>query len=278
MDSARGGYTIIEVFIVLAVSGVMLFSAMTLFGGKQRQAEFNQAMQDIDSKINTYVNDVGVSVFPAANDYECLRNTSVDRPYLRAGSQVTGSNQDCIFLGKALQISPGSNTVTVYSVLGNRTYDAGGGQRAPVTTFGQTRPEPTVDDSGSIIASLVESYKLAYNAGTLVKSWINSDPNLAANQNYDMAGFYNSLQASAPAEQGSQSLLVKTYRAGGSAGVKPCIEEQGSCAAIFESPESWSLCFRNSSGNDFAILAITATPAGVQTQLTFKPDPTICPG
>lgn len=282
MYDARGGYTIIEVFIVLAISGVLLFSAVALFSGKQAQAQFNQAMQDLDSKIKSYINDVGVGVFPDSELYRCQLDIN-DYPYLTGPfmtPKVVGSNQDCIFLGKAIQVypdpsSPSNRTITVHTVLGNRTYDSGGA-RVPVTNFDvNLNPEPVIQ--------LQQTYNIAYSAARVVKSWANDDYLLPPPQSYDMAGFYNSLQASTfSTEQGSQSLVMKAYRiVGNGQTVQTCIRDESmSCQPLPDDSTpltKWTMCLASDNNKEWATLALIPTPAGVQTELTFKTDPDICP-
>lgn len=284
MYDARGGYTIIEVFIVLAISGVLLFSAVALFSGKQAQAQFNQAMQDLDSKIKSYINDVGVGTFPASENYTCSLSTDGnDRPELAGPfvtTKVVGSNQDCIFLGKAIQVypdpsSPNNRTITIHTVLGNRTYDSGGA-RVPVTNFDASlNPEPVIQ--------LQQTYNIAYSAARVVKSWANEDYLLPPTQSYDMAGFYNSLQASTVStEQGSQSLVMRAYRiVGNGQTAQTCIREENmSCQPLPDASTpltKWTMCLASDNDKEWATLALIPTPAGVQTELTFKPDPDICP-
>jgi len=277
MRNARGGYTVIEVMMVLAVSGALLISAAAVFRGKQGQTQFNQAMRDLDSKIQSYISDVGAGIFPEAEQYLCQLDSATNRPHLVTGTQVAGSNQDCIFLGKAIETAVGSNKIAVYTVLGNRTYISGGSS-VPVTEFSQSRPEPAIYNG----AVLMDEYKIAFDAAELVYAMaVGSTIPPGQEKRYEIAGFYNSLQTQPdPSQQGSQSLLVKTYRTNPPPAVvttKQCIEEDVANCRV-DTPNKWSLCFKSKSSNDYALLVITPTSAGVGTELIFKPDPGVCPG
>lgn len=88
--------------IVLAVSGVLLLSAVTLVAGQQRKVEFNQAVMDVKSAIEQVSSDVGSGFYPNPGTFSCSvagGNVSISAA---AGVQQ-GSNNGCIFLGKAIQ-------------------------------------------------------------------------------------------------------------------------------------------------------------------------------
>src|SRR6266404_1087080 len=121
MGRTSGGYTIVEVMIVLAVSGVLLFSALTVVGGQQQKTSFSQAMQDVVSMIQNYAGQIQAGSYPSLEGQSChavaLGNPRGNRP------QIGGSgSDDCISLGRAFQVQPGSGTIYSYPVLGLRTY------------------------------------------------------------------------------------------------------------------------------------------------------------
>ncbi len=118
MRNNRGGFTIIESMIFLAISGLMFSSAILVFRGQQQSSQFNQSMRQLDSYISDIINDTQTGVFP-----------DVD-----ASCEYTGSNvsfdlsgevsNDCIFLGKITQLGvgpPGSDLeprLLTYTVVG----------------------------------------------------------------------------------------------------------------------------------------------------------------
>lgn len=96
------GFTIIEVLIVLAVTGLLFASAAILIAGRRQQAEFNQAVGQIQSQIQQVINDVATGYYPNTNSFECSAGPS--GPVLTAGGGTEqGANAGCIFLGKAMQ-------------------------------------------------------------------------------------------------------------------------------------------------------------------------------
>ncbi|MGH7156920.1 MAG: type II secretion system protein, partial [Candidatus Saccharimonadales bacterium] len=72
--------------IVLAISGVLLFSALTLVGGQQQKTSFTQAMQDVLSQIQSYASQVQAGNYPSLEGQACqivaLGNPSGNRPQL----------------------------------------------------------------------------------------------------------------------------------------------------------------------------------------------------
>lgn len=259
-----GGYTIVEVMLVLGISGVLLTSAIVLVGGLRGGTEFSQAMRDIQSKFQTEINSVRTGTFAFNDSYSCAIAPSNDRAKLTAApGGSSGTSQDCLFLGKAFQVVPGLPMLYIYSVLGNRTYKVdAAGNRAPVTNFDQANPV-VANDSG---ADLTQSYNFSSSAALLKSAKANGVATEA-----DMAGFYTNLQSSAGASS-SQSLFAKAYNLTSNSsdvsnGVQNCIEQQASCTAV--GLTKWDLCFDSSDKKQTAQLSISASSTGILTQLNF---------
>lgn len=99
----KGGFTIVETLIVLAVSGALFFSAILLFAGQQRKVEFNQAGQDVLSVVNQTMSEIGSGYYPNAGNVRCVATgTNITVTPNNNGTEQ-GSNTGCIFLGKAIQ-------------------------------------------------------------------------------------------------------------------------------------------------------------------------------
>lgn len=263
MRFARGGYTIIEVIIVLAISGAIFLSAVTIFAGKQARTQFSQAMQDVNSQIQSYISDVRVSLFPGAGQYTC--SVSGGRPQLSPaspGDDTTGTSQDCIFLGKALFVdkttTPG--TIKSYTVLGTRLNQA---NSKVATSFSQSNPEAVLDDN------LVEKYTLGANS-TVKSSKVTDSSGVESDTN--LVGFYNSL--STTSNSGSQSLAAYGYLGfpdnPGSGRLKTALEQ-----ATAGSPDpltpitKWKVCFASGTTNQTALLTVTPSSAGVTANLEY---------
>lgn len=102
---ARGprGFTVVEVLIVLAVTGMLFVSAAVLIAGRRAQTEFNQAIRQIQTQIQQVINEVATGYYPNANNFQC--SAGAGGPILNPGSGTEqGANSGCIFLGKAIQM------------------------------------------------------------------------------------------------------------------------------------------------------------------------------
>lgn len=98
-----GGFTIVETMIVLAVTGMLLLSAMSLIVGQQNKVQFSQSIQEVQSSIQQTMNEVSTGYYPDPGNLRCT--AAGNGPILETGSTPTkrGSNTGCLFLGKAIQ-------------------------------------------------------------------------------------------------------------------------------------------------------------------------------
>jgi prepilin-type N-terminal cleavage/methylation domain-containing protein len=245
MRRVSRGYTIIEVTIVLAISGVILASAMLMLRGQQGKTEFTQSMRDIDSKIQSIAKDTASGV-SSTIEKKCSIGTD-ERPSLSAdGSSDVGTNSECIFLGKAIEVN-GSDTVKIYTVLGKR--DAS-----------------SFSDANPTFVGSVESYPLI--GGSTVLSSKTSDLSGASTQDSSLVGMYLGGMSGSDSDSGSAGgpLFLRAYKqsSGGE-----CIEEGSGCG-VMEQVGKWTICFQSAyDSSTRASLIITPSSSGVTTQLNF---------
>jgi len=123
-QQASRGFTIIEVLIVLAVTGLIFLSASQLINGRQNRTEFTQAVQDIQSQIQQTSDDVINGFYPNAGDFKC-QNSSGSLLITNGSYQNSqGTNSDCLFIGKFVQFST-SALFTTYPIIGLRQSASG---------------------------------------------------------------------------------------------------------------------------------------------------------
>ena len=277
MRSESRGYTIIEVLIVLAISGAILSSSIGVFSGRKGATEFSQAMYDLQSKFQNYANSVSSASLPSGEAYICKVSGLTDGkvyPVLSAApaGAVDTTNQDCIYLGQAIQIIPGSDTIYNYPVFGLRTVHNGSVDSGDLpSTPAEANPEPALDSSDPDRTKflLVESYQLL-NGLSLVSATAAGSPG-----EQDLLTFYSSLQNNNTS--GSQiTASARSYAFGSndakSARLRSCIEGS-SCGASTENPligKSWNLCVQNSTGSKKAQLSIQGTATGITTRLNLE--------
>lgn len=155
------GYTIIEVMIVLAVSGLMFVIAATFINGKQEKTAFTAGVNEMASRLQDTIEQVVDGRFSDI-PLTCAVGSS-NLSFTSAGSPNQGLNQDCIFLGKMLHFSEGGNDnhYETFTLAGSRLDSSGalatsltgavptpvdvpyssGGASAPVLTTQQSLPQ-----------------------------------------------------------------------------------------------------------------------------------------
>jgi prepilin-type N-terminal cleavage/methylation domain-containing protein len=125
MKGARtpGGYTIIEVMIVLAVSAVMFLIAASFISGKEEATSFPQGVNQLASSIQNTVSQVSDGQY---SDVDLSCNSGGSSLTISLNPQPTdtqGTQYQCIFLGKIDQFfsnTTGSLTYNTYTVAGLR--------------------------------------------------------------------------------------------------------------------------------------------------------------
>lgn len=109
------GYTIIEVMIVLAISGTMFLIAAQFINGKQERTAFKSGVNDTSSQLQDVIEQVTDGKFSDI-PLQCTCDTSV-----HCSSSVTpnqGSNYTCTFLGKIMRFTQNSPNYILSSVAG----------------------------------------------------------------------------------------------------------------------------------------------------------------
>lgn len=96
------GYTIVEVMIVLAISGMMFLIAANFINGKQESTAFTQGVNEMASRIQGVMQDVNDGHYSDVPIGCTVGATSLTFP---ASSQSQGTNQECTFLGKIIHFS-----------------------------------------------------------------------------------------------------------------------------------------------------------------------------
>jgi type II secretory pathway pseudopilin PulG len=268
MRRAGGGYTIVEVLIVLAISAAIFFIALGMFTGKNNSAQFTQAIQDLASKIQGYSNQVTSGVAPDLGTYICnvTGNGSIN-----FSSGGPGDSSACVFLGKALLVTQ-PTSISAYSVVGtkNRFFN-GADTLDPAQNFTQSNPTTARQGSNNLF---LDQYTL--NNGLRITS-----SKIAGRiSNYGIVGIYLDVGGTSASDTANSSgLLTKAYPyTGGPANVQNCIQggmglygdcrpANGSLVANFS---LWQLCVQNGSGGDKALLNVSATASGLTSRINYQ--------
>ncbi len=299
----NGGYTIVEVMIFLAVSGAIFFSAVLLVSGQQGKTQFQQGVRDVNSKIQNSISEVKTGFYPTGSGAQCTvatASTPFDISVRTPGSSEQGTNQDCVYLGKALHATSDStndnnNKLFIYTVLGSRLYRPNPAQSttAPAQKFEQTSPEPIFDSSAPNV-DLTEVYTIPYGV-TVKSSNVRTIANPASLQDSSLIGFYQSLEnetidnttLNANNEtviiNGSQSIFSIGYTdTGGAINDNPRSNEVRNCVKTGvnfgtsvngctpQKIQIWELCLQSNSSPQTALITVTTTVSGIGTQMEIK--------
>lgn len=112
------GYTIIEVMIVLAISGFMFVIAANFISGKQAKTAFYTGVNEFSDQINAVINQVRTGQYSDAN-FSCT-NSGSGISIAASASSTQGTNGNCTFIGKYIKISDGSSSYKIHSIAGQR--------------------------------------------------------------------------------------------------------------------------------------------------------------
>ncbi len=141
----------IEVLIVLGVTGGLFVSASILIIGRQNRTAFEQAVRNVYSQIQSAVDEVAIGHYPNNGNIQCT--ATVTGPDLSAGSNPQGTNGGCIFMGKVIQFGVASTDpeqFKTYTIAGLRNTAAGVEVRlrteAVATMIAPTTADPSIPD------------------------------------------------------------------------------------------------------------------------------------
>jgi len=101
------GYTIIEVMIVLAVSGVMFLIAANFINGKQEKTAFTQGVNEMASRIQDVIEQVTDGQYSDVL-LQCSWNgpgTPTTVSPVVSATPTQGTNSNCVFLGKLVSFT-----------------------------------------------------------------------------------------------------------------------------------------------------------------------------
>lgn len=140
--SQQAGFTIVEVMIVLAVTGALFVGIASTLAGRQRQAEFTQAINEVRSQIQQTISEVQEGYYASGNNFSCTASgtgpgSSITFASVAPGAKAQGTNGGCIFLGKALHFTT-SDGYDIFPVAGLQS----------ATNFMSSRPTAIYNTSG----------------------------------------------------------------------------------------------------------------------------------
>lgn len=158
------GYTIVEVMIVIAVTGALFVSAAVLISGRQQQTQFGQAIREVRSQIQQVITEVNNGFYPSRNNFSCTV-TGAGAPQFAVANNAQGTNEGCVFLGKAIQFQVQGTDPEQFRVLSiaGRQRSAAGDE---VASLAQAQPRAIAPDGGAIQVDASVTQALQYGLST----------------------------------------------------------------------------------------------------------------
>lgn len=146
------GYTIVEVMIVLAVSGMMLVVASQFINDKQARTTFTQGVNDMASRIQNTIQQVSNGQYTDMQVY-CTVNYGTNRASF--STSVGTPNKNCTYMGKMLHFVQGGTVdnaeerYEVFTLAGARLDD--GSPAKPVTNLDDSAISPVMTDADPML-------------------------------------------------------------------------------------------------------------------------------
>ncbi len=117
VDSPSGGFTIVEVILFLALTGLIMLIAINGVNARQRQTQFADAMRTLEDYLQgeytAVVNGVNLS---QPGDYLCAAAGGGTR------ASASGLEDKCVFLGKIIEFQDNSKIIKSHIITANRLW------------------------------------------------------------------------------------------------------------------------------------------------------------
>lgn len=273
------GFTVVEVLIVMAVTGMLFVSAAIAISGKQNQTAFDQSIRQIQSQVQQTLNEVAVGYYPNSGTFRCVVGGA--GPVLSVAAAAQGTNSGCIFLGKAMQFkvhntNPDPDQFTVYTIAGLQQGGAGG---AESSTLAEAKPivvAPSVSHTDYPDNSVTDKLQ---NGLTTTRMWYN---NGGADVPIGAVAFVNSLAqyGSGTIVSGSgQVNVVPLDNTALNAARDTTVESINSDGGnrLTTSPINPSggvfICFASGGTNQYGVIKIGGSNRQISVTLTIKNNP-----
>jgi prepilin-type N-terminal cleavage/methylation domain-containing protein len=290
MKKARSsGFTIIEVMIVLAVTGLLFLSAAALISGRTNQTEFDQSSRAFQQQIQDSVNEVESGAYTGtlgSSDYSCTPGNPVT---FNSGGTTQGTHDGCIFLGDLLAFGLGANQdgENTYTLAGDRLQQSGPGVGEEVTSLSNAGPSVVTLGTGQFDAT---SSQLEYGLHPYTvngKSSMNYSLNGGVSLTpiggfalvYSLAS-YNGVNIESGSQQVNVVPLVNSYLGEAQATLVGDVASK-----LPSSPDSASgtlvtICAKSSTTNQYALVTIGGSnngQLGVTLSILGTSNGTTCP-
>lgn len=260
LNTRQKGYTIVEVMIVLAVSGALFLSAVLLINGRQQRTQFDQSIREVRSQIQQVVNEVSNGFYPDFTSFTCTV-TGSGPPTFALASGGQGTNEGCIFLGKAIQLGvegTDPEQFRVFNIAGRQKNTSGD----EVSNLAQAQPRAIALDGGANVSvDISTTERLLYGLET---AWADAG----------VIAFTSSLSdVTSPTGASIQQLNVSTVN-GSALGMSEVGAVQALNSNLANSPQNPAngvrVCFVSGGTDQSGLITIGGSAGSVAVTLDIK--------
>lgn len=277
--SRAHGFTIVETMIVLAVTGLLLSSAMIVISGKQNQTAFNQSIRQIQSQIQQRINEVATGYYANQGDIRC-DGSGGTVVLTKAAGVEQGANAGCVFLGKAMQFKVGTSDPEQFNTFSIAALQKGGIGGAESSTLALAKPKVIAPPSADVTGNTPDATETQtlQNGLTTYRMWYN---NGAGNRDIGSVAFVMSLAqftSSGAIASGSQQIDVVPIDDGAvmsklgqtQGGMVDIINSKLPAATVINPSGGVFICFVSGGTNQSGLITIGSQNRQLSVKLDIK--------
>ncbi len=192
------GFTIVEVLIVLSITGALVAAAISLVSGKQGTTEFSVGVRQIVSQLKGDVDQVQNGQYSVAGRIKCVPVKAYNTIKITINNSVnkdltTGTSFGCQYIGKVFQFT--QNGYNIYPVASNSNYySSSTSPPSQITNINQINPcavlgSPSLETGSCSLYNSVNNYSVNFRQlPNNITFTTNSDTN---NPYLSMFAYYN---------------------------------------------------------------------------------------
>lgn len=123
--SQQAGFTLIEVMLFLAITGLLFLIGFFGTGAQIRSVRFNDSMRGLHSYLQKQYGLVSTGANPRDASSTCTSSGGLGQPpTFGSGTSVSGDTAgdagDCVLLGRLMKFEPNTSKLTSYYIVGRR--------------------------------------------------------------------------------------------------------------------------------------------------------------
>ena len=135
------GFTIVEVLIVLAISGVIMVATLPFISNKQNNTQFTVGIRQIQNQLQDILNNVstGNVTVPASVNYSCTSSNGAGPVINSSTLSNLGTNFGCQYIGMGIYFD--KNSMQIIPIIGQKYSDS---NLTKVTSLASAKPCPMI--------------------------------------------------------------------------------------------------------------------------------------